>query len=100
MAIATILVLALVLGGSTYYLFFAPVPFIESFSATELERVSQISDIDLKGSLSVIGESPVFKVLESHVGLPSPGSFGRDNPFISFLTPQADVVATSSTPAE
>ncbi len=73
---STVFVLALV-----YYLFFAPVPKIETVLPDALKKTNQISDLQFTDPSPILS-SPVFKSLKSYVGPPSSGTLGRPNPFL------------------
>ncbi len=80
-----ILIIALIFGAfliSCYYLFFAPVPLIDSAFKTEVQSVSEISKITFNPSL--ITDSEVFVSLKEYVKLPELRIPGRPNPFESF----------------
>ncbi|MBZ1348842.1 MAG: hypothetical protein KY053_01240 [Candidatus Liptonbacteria bacterium] len=80
-----ILIIALVFGAlliSCYYLFFAPVPLIDSAFKTEVQFVSEVSKITFDPSL--VTDSEVFISLEEYVKLPELRDPGRSNPFGSF----------------
>lgn len=70
-----------VLGGAAYYMFFAPTPGFEVIVPSELERTQTISTFDLDPQ--AVFNSPEFRQLEKYGGLPTGGTFGRANPFLS-----------------
>lgn len=82
MPIVLVAFFTIVIVAGTYFLFFAPVPLIETISSPELRSATQISVIKLNPNEIVT--SPVVLRLRSQVSLPPQGSFGRSNPFIPF----------------
>ncbi len=80
-----ILVVFIILGASTYYLFFSPTPFIESIAPPpELKKISDISEITIdKSTIQQVTDHPVRILLKNYVAPPAPGTFGRPNPFLS-----------------
>lgn len=77
-----IIVLALVIVTSAYFLFFAPVPVIDVIVSPEIESTSEFSNITLD-PLGVYN-SPEFRALRRYAGQPSTGQLGRENPFIKY----------------
>ena len=69
-----------IIGG--YYLFFAPIPGIETIAPSILRDTSELAKIDLDPSQVI--NNAVLKNLRQHGGLPSVGNLGRDNPLVSF----------------
>lgn len=78
--------LALAIGS--YYLFFAPVPFIETVTRPKnIQMISNFTDKDSRSSEQLVQEiqdSPLFNSLKSYVGNPELGTLGRVNPFAEF----------------
>jgi len=75
-----IIILLLALGA--YLLFFAEEPFVEVLAPSELESVSELSEIELdEGPLK---DNPVYQVLTNTIEDIDPGEPGRDNPFSPF----------------
>jgi len=83
MVVLAVAAFILLLGVATYYLFFAPVPFIEKIASPDFNQAAQISSIKLDPT--AVSASPVFKLLSPQVSLPITGSFGRENPFATFV---------------
>lgn len=79
-------VLSLAIGS--YYLFFAPVPFIETVTQPKnIQMISNFTDKDSKSGEELvreIQESPIFNSLRSYVEVSEPGTLGRVNPFAEF----------------
>lgn len=73
---------AAALVAGTYYLFFAPTPFIEVIVPTELESISKISETGLNPSS--LFNSPVYQSLRQYTGEVEIGEVGRANPFQPF----------------
>lgn len=80
--ILILVVAAAALVAGTYYLFFAPTPFIEVIVPTELESISKISESGLNASL--IFNSPVYQSLRPYASEIEVGEVGRSNPFQPF----------------
>ena len=79
-SIVSFILIVLILG--TYYLFFSPTPLIEAIVPPDIQKVSQISEIDISvGMVRQVTDNPVTKMLKAHIAPPAPGSFGRENPF-------------------
>lgn len=80
-AIVVFLFLLVVILITAYFLFFAPVPGIETIAPTGLKSVSQLSkEAELFDPTTVVSD-PVLKTLRQYGGLPSTGNLGRANPF-------------------
>lgn len=77
-----VLFLLTVIGGTVYYLFFAPVPGIEVVAPLTLQQAEELSQIQFDPA-SVVG-SPQFKRLKVYTGLPGTGVLGRPDPFVPF----------------
>lgn len=74
-----------VLGASTYYLFFSPTPFIETIVPPNIQKVSQISEIRIDAeSIRSVTDDRVARLLRQYVPPPTTASFGRSNPFATF----------------
>ncbi len=73
-------ILILVLG--TYFLFFAPEPFVEIIVPTELEPISKLSKVEFDHS--ELTNSEVYQSLRQQVPEAVPGPAGRSNPFAPF----------------
>ena len=82
MRLLGILILFGALGTLTYYLFFAPTPFIETILPPDLETIAQISAVEFDASL--VTNSPVYKKLTPKISDPGLGAFGRPNPFLPY----------------
>jgi len=67
---------------ATYVLFFTETPQIEVFVPSEIETISQISEVDIDPSAII--NSQEYKALKEHVLPPELGEFGRKNPFARF----------------
>lgn len=77
-----IVIAAAALVAGTYYLFFAPTPFIEVIVPTELESISRISESGL--NVSTVFNSPVYQSLRQYAAPVEIGEIGRANPFGPF----------------
>lgn len=77
-----IIVGAAALVAGTYYLFFAPTPFIEVIVPTELESISKISEGGL--NVTAVFNSPVYQSLRQYAAEVEVGDLGRPNPFSPF----------------
>lgn len=77
-----VVVIAALLIAGTYYLFFAPTPFIEVIVPSELESISKISESGLNAT-SILN-SPVYQSLRQYAGDIEIGEKGRPNPFSPF----------------
>ncbi len=75
-----ILVILVVLGAAAYFLFFAEAPAFDYIAPASLQQAAQLSSFDLEPS--AILESPEFRNLRKINGLPTGGTFGRENPFL------------------
>ncbi len=78
----TFLVIAGILAAAAYYMFFAPTPGFETIVPSDLKRTQTISTFDLDPKS--VFNSPQFKALDKYNGLPTGGTFGRENPFLGF----------------
>ncbi|MDP3991564.1 MAG: hypothetical protein Q8P66_01505 [Candidatus Colwellbacteria bacterium] len=76
--------IVILLGAATYYLFFAPTPFIEVVIPSRLETVSKISESGF--NTSAVFNSPVYRSLRQYVDEPVLGEIGRPNPFSPWTT--------------
>lgn len=65
---------------AAYYLFFAPTPAFDYIAPAPLQQTAELSNFDLEPS--VVLDSAEFRSLRKINGLPTGGSFGRDNPFL------------------
>lgn len=74
------LVVLVVLGAGTYYLFFAPAPGFDYIVPKSLQETTSLSKFALDPN--DVLDSPEFKSLAPIQGLPSGGSIGRANPFL------------------
>jgi len=79
-SIVTIILFAILL--SAYFLFFASQPVIEIIVPAPLETAVEITKAQFDPA--VVINSSEFRVLRSYAGLPTVGSLGRTNPFISY----------------
>lgn len=77
--LAVVLILALT---GAYLLFLAPAPETKVSLPEQLSQAKEISAIQFDPS-SVLGGAQ-FRTLRSYVGELSPGTLGRQNPFISY----------------
>lgn len=79
-------VLTLLLAA--YYLFFAPVPLIETVTRpSNIEMISGVTAKDAQSSdklLDEIQNSALFNSFRSYVPNPEIGALGRPNPFAQF----------------
>ena len=66
-----------------YYLFFAPVPKIQSIIPAALQDTTQLSKLEYIDPSTIL-DNPTFRKLHTYVPLPGPGRLGRSNPFLSF----------------
>jgi len=81
-----ILITASILGiaaFSTFYLFFAPAPFIEVIIPPPIKEKSEISDT-IKLDISDLQKSTTLNSLRTRVAAPEKGTLGRANPFLTF----------------
>ena len=72
-----------VLGATAYYLFFAPVPKIQSIIPPALQEANELSGLEFIDPSTIL-ENPAFRRLRPHVTMPGAGAFGRSNPFVPF----------------
>lgn len=79
-----LIVILIILGAGTYYLFFAPAPLIEVIVPSGLQSVSKIPTTGL--TAPGIFNSPVYKSLRQYVAEPVVGEIGRTNPFSPWTT--------------
>lgn len=79
MVTGVIVVLAIIVGGA-YFLFFAPVPGIESIIPSRQQITDELSKVSLDTS-TVLGNEE-FKRLRQYSGVPAAGQLGRSNPFV------------------
>jgi len=63
-----------------YYLFFAPVPFIEKIAPARLQSLQDLSSINLEPEAIV--NSPNFQILRRYVNPIEVGPAGKSNPFV------------------
>jgi hypothetical protein len=75
-AIIGILLLAM------YFLFFAPTPAFDYIAPQSLQQAAQLSQFDMDPD--TVLDSAEFRSLRKINGLPTGGTFGRTNPFLSF----------------
>ena len=81
-AITTVVIILFVILLSAYFLFFASQPVIEIIVPAPLETAAEIAKTQFDPA--VIINSSEFRALRSYAGLPTVGSLGRTNPFISY----------------
>lgn len=79
--IAAFVLAILGFGVTIYYLFFAPSPRIEVIIPEPLEHLGQVSEIEFIDPTFVV-ESPAFKRLGDVSRRLTPGTLGRQNPFL------------------
>jgi hypothetical protein len=77
-----VVALVLFLGIGTYLLFFAKEPLVEVVAPSELESISELSNVNLEGG--VLADHPVFQLLKQQVSEIIPANSGRENPFTRF----------------
>jgi len=65
---------------AVYYLFFAPVPFIEKIAPARLQSLQDLSMIKLEPEAIV--SSPNFQILRRYVNPIEIGPVGKNNPFV------------------
>jgi uncharacterized membrane protein YukC len=65
---------------AAYYLFFAPVPFIEKIAPARLQSLQDLSMIKLEPEAIV--SSPNFQILRRYVNPIEIGPVGKNNPFV------------------
>ncbi len=82
--ILTVILILIILGAGTYYLFFAPAPLIEVIVPSGLQSVSKIPEKGLNAP--GIFNSPIYKSLRQYVAEPAIGEIGRTNPFSPWTT--------------
>ena len=80
--IISLIVILAVIGLGVYFLFFVAPPAIEMIIPPPLETAVEITKAQFDPAVVINSQS--FRSLRSYVGLPSVGSLGRDNPFLSF----------------
>lgn len=81
-AIITVVAIFFALGASAYFLFFAAQPAIEVIIPPPLETAAEIAKAQFDPAIVI--NSAEFRALRSYAGLPTVGSLGRTNPFISY----------------
>lgn len=79
-ALVIFIVSLLAVGGSIYYLFFAPVPGIEIIAPASVKSTMELSNVEL--DLSVSAE--LIKNFRRYTGQPSVGQIGKENPFVKY----------------
>ena len=79
--IAGSIIVALIVAGA-YYLFFAPVPFIETVVPEKLDPISRISKIQVDPAKII--NSPIYQSLKEQVPQVKIEGAGRVNPFQPF----------------
>ena len=80
---ALAIVILVVAGGvaASYYLFFAPTPFIEKVAPPRLESLKTVSQIELSPEL--ITGNPMFQILKQYINpIEVPTGISRSNPFL------------------
>ncbi|OGY63426.1 MAG: hypothetical protein A3I89_00005 [Candidatus Harrisonbacteria bacterium RIFCSPLOWO2_02_FULL_41_11] len=84
-AFAAVIAIVLFLGAGAYYLFFAPVPGIETIAPSQLKSTKELSGIDFQSDLNrVTSELPPGGKFRNYIGQPSVGITGRTNPFLKY----------------
>ncbi len=69
------------IGVASYYLFFAPIPFIEKVAPPRLQSLKDVSQIEL--SPEVITANPTFQILKQYINqIEVPTTSLRSNPFL------------------
>lgn len=81
-AIVTVAIILFVILLSAYFLFFAAQPAIEVLIPPPLETAAEITKAQFDPAIVI--NSSDFRALRSYIGLPTVGSLGRPNPFISY----------------
>jgi len=82
MKIVMALVILVILLIAAYYLFFAPTPAFDYIAPPTVQETQQLSRFDLEPG--AVLDSSEFRALRKINGLPTGGTFGRPNPFLSF----------------
>src|SRR5689334_16513352 len=70
-----------ILGIAAYYLFFAPTPAFDYIAPPSLQQAAELSNFDLDPDAVI--KSSEFRSLTPINGLPTGGTFGRENPFLA-----------------
>ncbi len=76
------LIILIILGYATYYIFFKKPELYEVVTPVNFENISQLVNINLDPSETV--SSPQFQTLKQYFTPPTTVNTGRTNPFISF----------------
>ena len=75
-------VIALIVFSAVYFLFFSSTPAVDVIIPAPLLKTTQIATFELDPS--AVFDSREFKLLKKPMLPPGSGTFGRDNPFLSF----------------
>jgi len=79
-AIGVIILIIATIIIATYYLFFAPVPFIEKVAPSRLQSLQELSRIRLEPETII--NSSNFQILRQYVNPIEIGPVGKNNPFV------------------
>jgi hypothetical protein len=80
--ILTWLVVLVVIVAAAYYIFFAQPQLVEVVTPASFKNISPLANLNLNPEEVVSGAS--FQSLKQYVTPPTPGNFGRSNPFLPF----------------
>ncbi len=80
-ALMLVVLIVAALGIASYYLFFAPTPFIEKVAPSRLQSLKDVSQIEL--SPEIITANPTFQILKQYINqIEVPTTSPRSNPFL------------------
>jgi hypothetical protein len=80
MKLIMFLIVLAVLFAVAYYLFFAPTPAFDYIAPGSLQQTVELSNFNLEPD--TVLKSSQFRSLTPIHGLPTGGTFGRENPFL------------------